>query len=411
MSYRAAKFRGLQLGENDMRWWRDCKFGMFIHWGLYALLGRGEWVMWNEQLDADEYAKLAGKFKAKKFDPGAWARTAKEAGMKYMVLTSRHHDGFSLWPSSASWKKFDSMHCAAKRDFVREYVAAVRRAGLKVGLYYSPLDWRMPGYFFPKMYRASALELKKQTYLQVRELLKRYGPLDILWYDGGGDDWLGHGGNVGSGKRYDGPPLFEPERMNAMVRKLAPKIVMSDRSGIPLDFASEEGGATGRTKTKRPWERCSTLAGSWGYTAGAEPRSLQNVISELVVTVVRDGNLLLNVGPMADGRIHPDQVKRLKEVGAWLKRYGESIYGTRGGPIEAAEWGGSTSRGGHIYIHVLKWPKGSLPLRSVPKFASARCLTPGNVKVKRLGRNLKLTPDSRSRRQIDSIIVLNKVNK
>jgi len=362
--------------------------------------------MWNEQMDADEYAKLKDRFKAENYDPNEWARLAKDAGMRYMVLTSRHHDGFSLWDSPASYGHFDAMHSAAKRDLVREYVDAVRKAGLRVGLYYSPLDWRFPGYFFPKMYHSNALELKKQTYLQVRELLTKYGPLDILWYDGGGDSWLSHGGAVGSARKYDGPPLWEPERLNRMVRTLAPKVIMTDRSGMELDFASEEGGDTGRTKTRRPWERCSTIAGAWGYQKGVAPRPFAEIIRELAVTVVRDGNLLLNVGPMPDGRIEPSQAARLREVGAWLAKYGESIYETRGGPVEAGEWGGATHKGNTVYLHIVKWPAGGdLAVPRVPgKVRSVKVLTPGTVKMEYGMASIKVIPDAVARGEADTII-------
>ena len=182
--------------EKRIEDWKDLRYGMFIHWGLYSLLERGEWVMWSEAIDKDEYRKLMHRFTAETFDPHAWAQVAKDAGMKYMVLTTRHHDGFSLWDSPGSYEQFTSMHSAAHRDIVREYVDACREAGLKVGFYYSPLDWRFPGFFFPRMYRQSADQLRKQTFDQVRELLTNYGKIDILWFDGGEDYWLCHGRNL-----------------------------------------------------------------------------------------------------------------------------------------------------------------------------------------------------------------------
>src|ERR1017187_7850621 len=149
-------------------WWREARVGMFLHWGVYAIPGRGEWVQWNEQIPVSEYAKLAGQFRPDKFDPDAWAAIAKAAGMKYAVLTARHHDGFALFDDPGS--DFTAMKSAAHRDFVADYVNAVRKAGLRVGLYYTPLDWRFPGFFFPDLYRASAVELREQYHRQLNQL-------------------------------------------------------------------------------------------------------------------------------------------------------------------------------------------------------------------------------------------------
>jgi len=223
--------------------WRGDRFGMFIHWGLYSLLGRGEWVIFSEQIDYREYKRLMDRFTAAQFDPDAWAATAKAAGMKYMVLTSRHHDGFCLWDSKVS--DFKCTRSAARRDLVAEYTRACRKAGLLVGLYYSPLDWRFPGFFFPGMYRENAEALKQQTYDQVRELLTNYGKIDILWFDGGGDDWLGLGGlEFGEGgwhtrdraKHYEGRPLWEAEKLYDMIRELQPGVIMNDRAASHGDW-------------------------------------------------------------------------------------------------------------------------------------------------------------------------------
>jgi alpha-L-fucosidase len=260
------------LPPEDLQWWRDARFGLFIHWGVYAIPGRGEWLMWNERIPFHEYAGLADRFKPLKFDGDAWAEAARAAGAKYAVLTARHHDGFCLFDSRVS--DFTSVKTAAGRDFVAEYVEACRRAGLRVGLYYSPLDWRFPGFFFPNLYRESAEAMKQQTYDQVRELLTNYGRIDILWFDGGGDDWLGFGGIewTGSGWRsrdsdwpqkehYGGHPLWEPEKLVAMVRQLQPHVVVNDRSGWEGDFATPER-KIGAFDTGRPWETCDCLAAS-----------------------------------------------------------------------------------------------------------------------------------------------------
>ena len=353
----------------DMESWKDMRFGMFIHWGLYALLGRGEWAMYNEAIDSTEYRKLMDSFTAEKFDPKAWAQTAKAAGMKYMVLTTRHHDGFALWDSKASWGQFTAMQSAAHRDFVREYVEACREAGLKVGLYYSPLDWRFPGYFFPCMYEKNAEELRTQCFEQIRELLTNYGKIDIFWFDGGEDYWLCHGRNLH--KEPDGtdfrlnaqcPGFWHAAELDCMIRELQPGIVVNNRYGNREfgDFDTPESRA-GEFNLREPWESNMTLNGSWGWIP-IPPRSLREVLSLMMENATGDGNFLLNVGPRADGEIEPTQVERLKEVGAWLKKYGESVYGTRGGPFRNSKWGGMTYKDNVIYVHVWDWKLNTITL-------------------------------------------------
>lgn len=382
----------LELSDSDMQWWRDAKFGMFIHWGLYSIVGKGEWYMFNQSVDVREYRKLAAQFTAEKFNAKDWAQCAKDAGMKYMVMTSRHHDGFSLWDSPSSYDNFTSINSAAKKDFVAEYTQACRDAGLKVGLYYSPLDWRFPGYFFPDMYRENAEQLKAQTYSQVEELMKNYGKIDVLWYDGGGDDWLGLGGLKWGGKegwgrrpkdqKYKGIPLFEPIKLNAMVRQYQPKVVMNDRSGYEGDFSSREK-EMGGFDNKRPWEKCGTISAGWGYmSARTEPLSLQKILYQLSNIVCRDGNYLLNVGPRPDGQIEPSQVARLKEVGDWLKLYGECIYGTKGGPVLPTAAYGATSTSKAIYIHVWEWPAdGKISITGLNGVKSGKALTADKISV------------------------------
>jgi len=354
----------LLLTQKDMQWWRDAKFGMFIHFGLYSILGQGEWAMFNNRMDTAEYGKLKDSFSVTKFSGKTWVDVAKEAGAKYMVVTSRHHDGFSLFSTSVG--TYNSMNTPARKDLIKEYVDAAHRAGMKVGIYYSPLDWRYPGFFFPDLYYSNALEMKKQTYTQVRELLRNYGKIDILWYDGGEDNWLGFGGLLWDGgkgwytrgfdKPYKGRFSWEPVKLNTMVRELQPTIVINPRSGWMGDFNTQEGGLRGRES--RPWELCTNLSGgAWGWTPSAKDNimTLDSCIRLLVSVVCQDGNLLLNVGPKADGEIEPAQVQRLTEIGGFLARYGESIYNTRGG-VWDANWGGTTVTDDAVYVHVLHVP-------------------------------------------------------
>ena len=206
----------MELPRKVVQHWQDLKFGMFIHWGLYSILGRGEWAMFNEKIDAETYAKLANQFNPNGFDADKWATIAKNAGMRYMVLTARHHEGFALWNSPSSYGNFTTFATASKRDFVAEYTKACRKAGLQVGLYYSPMDWRFPGYFQPKELPENAALMKKQAYGQVEELMRNYGKVDILWYDGG---WLAH-----KGSDADAAWFWEPQKLNALVRKLQPTV-------------------------------------------------------------------------------------------------------------------------------------------------------------------------------------------
>jgi alpha-L-fucosidase len=344
-----------------IQWWRDAKFGMFIHWGVYSIPGRGEWVQWNEQIPVKEYAKLASQFHPDKFDPDAWATAAKNAGMKYVVLTSRHHDGFALFDDPAS--TFTSMRSAAHKDFVADYITAVRKEGLRVGLYYSPLDWRFPGFFFPDLYKDNADQLREQYHRQLNELASHYGKLDIVWFDGGGANWLGFGGVQfkggwrarAKGEDYTGTFSWKDEEAVGNLRKLQPSVLINDRTDAPADFRSREGDAAmGSFENRHPWELCTTItAGAWGYQPGAKVKTFEQLIHLLVGAVGRDGNLLLNVGPRPDGQIEPEQVQRLQEVGDWLKNYGQSIYATRGGPYLPGTYGVSTYRDKTIYLHIL----------------------------------------------------------
>ncbi|MCB9081405.1 MAG: alpha-L-fucosidase [Lewinellaceae bacterium] len=343
---------GLKLSEEQMKWWQDAKFGMFIHWGLYAIEGKGEWAMFNNKIPAEEYAKLAETFNPQHFDANQWAKVAKEAGMQYMVLTARHHDGFALWDSPSSYGDFTSYTTAAHRDFVKEYTEACRDVGLGVGLYYSPMDWRFPGYFKPLELAENAALMKKQGYGQVEELMKNYGEIDILWYDGG---WLAH-----SGSDADAAWFWEPDKLNTMVRSYQPDVVVSPRSGWEGDFQCNEGRKpiTGPI-IPTPWEKCLNLnQTSWGYNPKQNLMSLKDIIVMLVNTVDRGGNMLLNVGPDAQGVIPATHIERLKEVGDWLQQYGESIYGTRPGPFEPIDnVYGTVQKGNQIFVHLLEVPE------------------------------------------------------
>jgi alpha-L-fucosidase len=365
----------------------------------------------------NEYAKLAGQFNPDKFDPNAWAATARDAGMKYVVLTSRHHDGFALFDDPQS--SLTAMKSAAHRDFIADYVTAVRKAGLRVGLYYSPLDWRYPGFFFPDLYQANALELRDQYHRQLNQLASHYGKLDIVWFDGGGANWLGFGGVRFKGgwqarpkaENYTGTFSWKDEDAVANLRKLQPSVIVNDRTDAPADFRSREGdGALGSFENTYPWELCTTITeGAWGYQPDAKVKSFDQLIRLLVGAVGRDGNMLLNVGPRPDGEIEPAQVQRLREVGDWLGKYGESIYGTRGGPYLPGDFGVSTYHDKTIYLHIMDGSSKRLRLPPLSaQMLSCKVLTGGSAKCTQTvaGIDVLLEPDTNGKVPVDTIVAL-----
>jgi alpha-L-fucosidase len=403
--------------QTRMAAWREARFGLFLHWGVFAIPARGEWVQWNEQIPVEEYAKLADQFKPANFDPKAWVATAQAAGMKYMVLTARHHDGFALFDDPGS--DFTSVKTAAQRDFVADYVKAARDGGMLVGLYYSPLDWRFPGFFFPDLYLKNAEAMRDQYHRQMRELLSNYGKIDILFFDGGEKNWLQFGGHWVSGARWEKRPQgqsyqgrfsWQTDQVYAMLRELQPGVVINGRADMPEDFHSREGDrALGDFDAEHPWELCTTLAaGAWGWKAGAAIKSLRDSVQLLAKVVGRDGNFLLNVGPRPDGQIDPPQAQRLQEIGDWLAKNGESIYGTRGGPFLPGAYGVSTYRGQKIYVHVLDWKGASkLLLPAIPaKVVRASLLTGGEAMVSQTEPGIEIAVPASNQNDTDTIVVL-----
>lgn len=339
--------------QNHIEHWQDYKFGMFIHYGLYSVIGEGEWVMFNKPMDKDEYAETMKNFTAEKFDGKRLASLAKQAGMKYMVMTTRHHDGFCLFDSKASIGDYTVMHTPAGRDLIREYADACREEGLGVGFYYSPMDWRCEGFFFPLMYKRSAMQMREQCHAQVKELMENYGEINVLWYDGGEDYWLGHGTDLnailshgpgarrkeantyGSKNKQSIVPEFWGEfELDAAVRERQPEIVINNRLGMRRcgGYGTPER-VIGEFNPHSPWETCDTLSETWGWMPNTNLRSVENVAHMLIRVITGGGNLLLNVSPRGDGSLEPEHEQRLIEIGAWTGKYAEAIYGTRGGPL------------------------------------------------------------------------------
>jgi len=339
----------LKLEPEDLQWWRDAKIGMFFHWGLYSILGRGEWACFNEKIPKEQYEVLAEEFNPKDFQMSELAGLAKDFGAKYMVMVTRHHDGFALWDSPGSYEGFTSYNTASKRDFVKEYTDACREAGLKTGLYYSPMDWRFPGYFEPEKLVNNAMLMKKQCYDQVEELCSKYGKIDIMWYDG---SWLAHKGSDTSSSWF-----WEPIQLNKVVRSYNDKTIINPRSGWEGDFYCDEGShAIKGGIIPVPWEKnmCVCSGSSWGWMPEDPVSDFSWLIKVMVNVICRDGNWLVNVGPDKDGKLSKEITDRMREIGAWLKEWGDSIYGTRGGPIEPEDdIYGTTYKDNIIYLHIL----------------------------------------------------------
>jgi alpha-L-fucosidase len=322
-----------------LQWWRDAKFGMFIHWGLYSVLGRHEWVMENEGIPIGEYERLADRFVPKPNAARAWAALAKRAGMKYMVMTTKHHEGFCHFDSTLT--DYCAPKRAANRDLVREYVDAARAEGLRVGFYYSLMDWHHPDGARCETDEAARRRFVDYIHGQIRELLTNYGKVDILWYDVA---W----------------PLdvkgWESERMNDMVFQLQPDILVNNRNRLEGDFSTpeqriqaEQGG--------RAWEACMTMNGSWGYHAADDAWKTPKDIVNNLITCARDGgNYLLNIGPAADGSIPQPSVEILSRVGEWMRTHGETIYGAERCPATRSNYANFTRKGRTLFVHVRYWP-------------------------------------------------------
>jgi alpha-L-fucosidase len=387
-----------------LAWWREARFGLFIHWGPVSL--KGTEISWSRansnplcpnkgDIPVEVYDNLYRSFDPTLFDGAAWAAVAKRAGMGYVVLTAKHCDGFCLWPTETI--DYHIGRTPFRRDVCGELAEAVRAAGLRIGWYYSPMDWRDPD-----CRTARNADYVRRMQGQVRELLTRFGRIDLLWFD------------------WDGGTIpWDQEATYRLVREAQPAIVINNRLdcrfgglaadrdlGPNADYLTPEQ-VIGAYNDERPWETCMTLGTQWSWKPDDTVKSVDEVIRILAGCAGGDGNLLLNVGPMPDGRIEPRQVEVLEGVGAWLERFGESIRGTRGGPFKPGPYGGSTRRGDRIYVHIFAWNGPALALPPIPaRIVRSRVLGGGRAEVRQTEAGLEIAVPDGDRHPADTVVVL-----
>lgn len=367
-------------------WFQDARFGLFIHWGVYSVLGDGEWVMNNQQIPIATYEKLPDFFNPTSFDAKEWVDMARAAGMKYITITSKHHDGFAMFDSEISdYNIVDST--PYKKDIIKMLADECHRQGIKLFFYHSQLDWHHPDYYPRGRTGGSAGRADSgdwNRYLdymdtQLSELLTNYGEIGGIWFDG----------------MWDKPDAeWRLAQTYALIHKLQPAaLVGSNHHLAPFpgeDFQMFEKDLPGQNTTgfsadskvgNLPLETCETINNSWGFDLkDNRNKSRKDLIQYLVKAAGYNANFLLNVGPMPNGKIQPDHVTLLKHMGEWLARNGETIYGTQGGPLTARDWGVTTQKGNRVFVHILDWQDESLLIPSWgKKVRSAKLFADGSA--------------------------------
>jgi alpha-L-fucosidase len=389
-----------------LRWWAEGRFGLFIHWGPVSL--KETEISWSRansnpkcpnqgKIPVEVYDNLYRQFNPTNFSGSEWARLAKAAGVKYMVLTAKHCDGFLLWHSQAS--DYNIAHTHFQRDVCAELARGARGQGLRVGWYFSPMDWRDPDF---RTDRNALFVNRMQS--EVRELVSQCGRIDLMWFD-----WDGH------------EPLYDQARTYQIVKELQPRIIIDNRLDLGssntdrqllstnADYYTPEQDV-GAYDDQRPWESCMTISqsGQWAWGGHKDGvKSFAACLEMLIRCAGGDGNMLLNVGPMPDGRIAPEQAVRLKELGGWLGQYGQSIYGTRGGPFKPGPYGSSTRKGKTVFLHLWRWSSGSLKLPPIQaKVVRSRVLTGGKADVHQTPAGLEISLPRAGRQPLDTVIAL-----
>lgn len=396
-------------------WFQDAKFGLFIHWGVYSILGDGEWVMNNQQIPIKIYEKLPAFFNPTEFNPAEWVKMAKEAGMKYITITSKHHDGFAMFDSKVSDYNIVKKSPYGK-DILKMLAEECRKEGIKLFFYHSQLDWHHPDYF-PRGFTGGSWTGREEKgnmtkYLdymdaQLTELLTNYGDVAGIWFDGMWD------------KKDDDWRL---QKTYSLIHQLQPSaLVGSNHHRAPYegeDFQMFEKDLPGHNTTgfapeqkvgDLPKEICETINHSWGFNLKDDKnKSRKDLIQYLVQSAGYGANFLLNVGPMPNGKIQPEHVTLLKQIGEWNQQYGETIYGTRGGPLSAREWGVMTQKGNKMYVHILNWHDETLTLPKLgKKVVNARLFidkTPVKFLENDFGLSIKVPNDKMN--EVDTVIEL-----
>jgi alpha-L-fucosidase len=353
-----------------MNWWREARLGMFIHWGLYSIpagkwgneTGHGEWIRDSAQIPLEEYNKLQPQFNPTKFDADAWAKMAKDAGMKYLVLTSKHHDGFALFDSK--FTDWDVMNTPFRRDIVKELAQACRKHGVKLALYHSIMDWHHPDYLPRRPWERGTRSVQgadfdrfvKYLHNQVTEILTKYGDIAVVWFDG---EWESTWNDNYGRALYNLCRRLQPKTIiNNRVAKNRESIVDDGKIRIG-DYATPEQYIPATGLPGVDWETCMTMNDHWGYNAANHNwKSSKDLIRNVVDVASKGGNYLLNVGPKADGTFPQESVDRLKDIGRWMRVNGDAIYGTTASPFKALPWEGRVTRkGSKLFLHVFEWPR------------------------------------------------------
>ena len=421
-------FMSQNIIADDLNWWREARFGLFIHWGLYAVpagswngeTDHAEWIRTTAEIPIDVYDKFRDKFNPTEFNADEWVKMAKNAGMEYIVITSKHHDGFCLFDSE--FTDFDIMSTPFKRDIIKELADAAHKEGIKICWYHSIMDWHHPDYLPRRSWEEESRPVdgtdfdRYVSYMknQLRELVENYGDIGVLWFDGEWEDTWNH---------VRGKDLYK------YVKSLQPTIIINNRvdkgrSGMAgLTKEGEYVGDFGTPEQEIPptglpgidWETCMTMNDHWGYNKNDNNwKSSKDLIQKLVDIASKGGNFLLNVGPTAKGLFPQESIERLKDIGNWMKENSESIYGTSASSFEKLTWGRSTQRkiygGTRLYLHVFDWPEdGILSIPGITnKIKKAYLLsdTDKEIKFKRNGVDLTLSVPQTAPNKINSVIVL-----
>lgn len=393
----------LLTSAERLQWWREARFGLFIHWGPVSL--KGTEISWSRAnsnpkcpnqgaIPVEVYDNLYKDFNPTNFDAGEWVGIARDAGMRYLVLTAKHCDGFLLWHSKAS--SYNMAATPFKRDICAELSEAARKQGMRIGWYFSPMDWRDPDFRTER----NALFVRRMQE-ELREILSNYGRIDLMWFD-----WDGH------------EPLYDQPNTYRIVKSLQSQIVINNRLDLGkgdsdrkllssfADYYTPEQ-QLGSYDDQHPWETCMTLGTQWAWKPNDTIKSVSEVVRILANCAGGDGNLLLNVGPMPDGRIEPRQVEVLRGVGDWLAKCGESIYGARGGPFKPDRYGACTRKANTLFLHIFNWCDEPLGFPAIPaKVVRSRVLTGGVATVRQTDSGLEVSVPENDRDPADTVVAI-----